>query len=79
MKDLTPGTCIPAFGVLIRIIDLKEMCNRLDEECLEYDIDDLWNAFKERGAPWEVMMPSGMLAVFWTDDLTKKGEIIDNE
>lgn len=62
-------------GILIREIGFKEMCKRYDDNLLEYDIDDLWDAYSKRGTPWEILKPSGIISVVWPDNL-KKDEVV---
>tara|TARA_Y100001970_G_scaffold190812_1_gene232066 strand:+ start:3836 stop:3973 length:138 start_codon:yes stop_codon:yes gene_type:complete len=43
------------------------MCARYDEHELEYDVDDLWEAYKTRGVPWDVLK-NGEMKVWWPDE-----------
>ena len=54
------------------------MCDMYDDNCLEYDIDDLWDAYEERGVPWRVLTDSGQLTIIWPTDIIE-GEAISNE
>lgn len=62
------GDAIVGKGILIKELSFKAICDKYDDHLLEYDIDDLWDAYKSRGAPWEIMKPSGKMSVIWPDD-----------
>mgnify|MGYP001265244757 CR=1 FL=1 len=53
--------------LLVRKINFHEMCARYDEHELEYDVDDLWEAYKTRGVPWDVLK-NGEMKVWWPDE-----------
>jgi len=73
------GDYIPSRGcLLVCEVPFKEMCGMYDDNCLEYDMDDLWDAYQERGTPWRVMTDTGQLMIIWPSGITKE-EIVSNE
>ena len=51
-------------GLIIREVSFKELCEKHDDLMLEYDIDDLWDAYKKSGPCW-MLMKEGELSVVW--------------
>ena len=65
------GDYIPSLGyLLIREVNFKEMCGMYDDNCLEYDMDDLWDAYKERGTPWRALTKTGQTTIVWPSDIS---------
>ena len=54
-------------ALLVKVINFHDMCARYDEHELEYDPDDLWEAYQRRGFPWEILV-EGHIHVWWPDD-----------
>ena len=54
-------------ALLIKLINFHDMCARYDEHELEYDPDDLWEAYQRRGFPWDVLR-NGTVTVWWPDE-----------
>jgi len=64
------GDYIPSMGyILIREVPFKEMCGMYDDNCLEYDMDDLWDAYQERGTPWRAMTKTGETTIVWPNHI----------
>ena len=64
------GDYIPSLGyLLICEVSFPEMCKMYDDNCLEYDIDDLARAYEERGIPWRVYTNTGQITIVWPYDL----------
>ena len=73
------GDYIPSLGyMLIREVSFKEMCGMYDDNCLEYDMDDLWDAYQERGTPWRAMTTSGRMTIIWPNDI-EASEVVSIE
>ena len=63
--DYIPDMCL----TLIREVDFKEMCKMYDDNYLDYDVDDLWEAYEKRGTPWRVMLTSGKVSIVWPHEV----------
>jgi len=64
------GDYILSLGcLLIREVPFREMCRMYDDNCLEYDMDDLWDAYQERGTPWRAMSSSGKMTIIWPHEI----------
>ena len=73
------GDYISSIGyLLICEVPFNEMCKMYDDNYLEYDMDDLWNAYQRRGTPWRALTDTGKLAILWPDDITLD-EVISND
>ena len=74
------GDYIPSLGcLLIREVPFKEMCSMYDDNCLEYDMDDLWDAYQERGTPWRAMTAaSGRMTIIWPHEI-EESELVSIE
>ena len=51
-------------AVVIRELSFKDYCDKHDDAMLEYDIDELWDVWGERGKCFEVLC-EGRLVVVW--------------
>ena len=54
--------------LLIKEISFSELCHRHDELLLEYDPDDLWEAYEIRGPPWDVLDETGVTSLLWPEE-----------
>ena len=58
-------------AMIIRKVPFKEICDRADEELLEYDIKDMWSVWQKTGC-YEVLR-DGNLVWWWPrDEQTKE-------
>ena len=64
LKGDLPGGGGRAVGLLVRKIEIQEIMRRYDDNELEYDADDLWEAYEETGGPWELLC-DGKTIVWW--------------
>ena len=53
-------------AMVIRKVPFKEVCDRADEELLEYDIDEMWHQWQKNGC-YEVLR-EGNLIWWWPRD-----------
>ena len=70
-NDLIEGSVVETDqgpALLVKVINFHDMCARYDEHELEYDPDDLWDAYQRRGFPWDVLV-NGELTTWWPDHL----------
>ncbi len=51
-------------SLVIREITFKEYCDKHDELCLEYDIDELWDSWNVDGPCFEILR-LGKIRVMW--------------
>lgn len=68
--ELTEGDVVntsEGSALLIKLINFHDMCARYDEHELEYDPDDLWEAYQRRGFPWDILL-DGVVKVWWPDE-----------
>ena len=73
------GDYIPSLGyMLIREVRFREMCKMYDDNCLEYDMDDLWDAYQERGTPWRAITTSGRMTIIWPHEI-EESEVVSIE
>ena len=40
-----------------------------DDNYLDYDVDDLWEAYEKRGTPWRAMLTSGKVSIVWPHEV----------
>jgi len=79
MAKMKEGDYISSHGyLLVCEVSFKEMCSMYDDNCLEYDMDDLWNAYQERGTPWRALTDLGRLTIVWPSEISEE-EVISNE
>jgi hypothetical protein len=53
--------------LVVREVTFKEYCNKHDDLMLEYDIDDAWKAWREKGPVFEVLRADGTLGMIWPE------------
>jgi hypothetical protein len=53
-----------AGALLIREMSFNDLCKKHDDLMLEYDVDDLWEAFESKGPCFEALS-GGKLIVLW--------------
>jgi len=53
--------------LVVREVAFKEYCDRHDDLMLEYDIDEAWEAWKEKGPMFEVLHGDGTLSMVWPE------------
>ena len=63
---ITTDDCVKTM-LVVREVTFKEYCDRHDDLMLEYDIDDAWKAWKERGPMFEVLHNDGTLSMVWPE------------
>lgn len=51
-------------GLIVRVIPFKELCDRHDDLMLEYDIDDMWEVYRDAGPCYEILR-EGKLSIVW--------------
>ena len=62
---MKPGEYIRETGALVvREISFNDLCEKHDDLMLEYDVDDLWDAFNSKGPCFEALL-DGRLVVLW--------------
>ena len=59
-------------AMVVRKIPFKEVCDRADDKLLEYDIDDMWEAWNRTGC-YEILY-EGDLVWWWPKDLEQGKE-----
>ena len=65
---MQPGDYIESRNaIIIRELDFKQYCDKHDDLMLEYDVDDLWESWGERGKCFEALR-EGRLIVIWEDN-----------
>ena len=55
-----------AGALLIREMSFNDLCKKHDDLMLEYDVDDLWEAFESKGPCFEALC-KGKLIVLWDE------------
>ena len=58
-------------AMVIRKIPFKEICERADEELLEYDIDDMWQVYRKTGC-YEVLHNANLIWWWPRDEQVKE-------
>lgn len=53
--------------LVVRELTFKEYCDKHDDLMLEYDIDDAFEAWEEKGPCFECLHPEGKLVVLWPE------------
>lgn len=69
---MNPGDLVCVEGKLkfiLRELDFKQYCDKLDDHMLEYDIDDAWEKWQEEGPVWEIIDEDGRLSAIWEIDI----------
>ncbi len=62
---MQPGDYIESKNALIiRELNFKQYCDKHDDLMLEYDVDELWESWGERGKCFEALH-EGRLVVVW--------------
>ena len=56
-----------SYRFVVKEMTFKEYCERHDEYGLEYDIDDAWENWQERGPLFEVIDENGKLRAMWNE------------
>ena len=56
-----------AVRMVVKEMTFKEYCQRHDDLGLEYDIDDAWENWQERGPLFEVIDENGQLRAMWNE------------
>ena len=66
---MQPGDYIESRNaIIIRELDFKQYCDKHDDLMLEYDVDELWSSWGERGRCFEVLR-EGKLVVVWENNV----------
>ena len=69
---MKPGEfCEALGGLIIREVSFKELREKHDDLMLEYDIEDLWEAYKKSGPCW-MIMKEGELSIVWESRESEK-------
>lgn len=55
-------------GLVIKEMSFKEYCEKHDDQELEYDIEDAWDAWEKNGPCFEVLSAEGRLIVVWRNE-----------
>lgn len=62
---MKPGDYIESINALvIREVSFKDLCDKHDDLLLEYDVDDLWEAYQERGPCFETLQSEELIIVW---------------
>ena len=51
--------------LVVREMTFKEYCDRHDDLMLEYDVDNAWEHWQDKGPLYEVLRDDGTLGVTW--------------
>lgn len=65
---MKPGDLICVDGNLNFILEklsFTQYCDKLDENMLEYDVDDAWERWQDEGPVYQVFDEDGKLGVVW--------------